>query len=76
MPAGYGFVPQTDDVAEFVLGKSTWAVLALICRFEMVKPGHYGNSIARDAQLSDLFKDVLFLHWNEESHYPSLAELE
>ena len=76
MPAGYRFVPQIDDVAEFVLGKSTWAVLALICHFEMVKRGHYGNNIARDAQMSDLFKDVLFFHWNEESQSPSLAERE
>jgi hypothetical protein len=76
MPAGYRFVPQTDEVTEFVLGKSTWAVLALICHFEIVKQVHFGNSIARDDQLSDLFKDVLFFHWNEESHYPSLAELE
>jgi hypothetical protein len=76
MRAGYRFVPHTDDVVEFVLGKSTWAGLALICHFEMVKCGHYSNSIARDAQLSDLFKDVLFFHWNEESQYPSLAKLE
>ena len=76
MPAGYHFVPQTDDVAEFVLGKSTWAVLALICHFETVKQRHHANSIASDPQLSDLFKDVLFFHWNEESQHPSLAELE
>lgn len=31
LPAGYGFVPQADDVGEFVLGKSAWAVLALAC---------------------------------------------
>ena len=76
MASGYRFVPQTDDVEEFVLGKSTWAVLALICHFEAVKHVHYGNSITRDAQLSDLYKDVLFFHWMEESPPPSLAELE
>src|SRR5678810_1217221 len=29
MPPGYRFIPQPDPVAEVVLGKSTWAVLAL-----------------------------------------------
>jgi hypothetical protein len=28
MPPGYAFGPQGNDVAQFVLGKSTWAVLA------------------------------------------------
>ena len=31
MPAGYSFVPQPNDVAQAVLSKSTWAVLALTC---------------------------------------------
>jgi hypothetical protein len=52
-------LPQTDEVGvrprEVDLGS-----LGLICHFEMVKQVHYGNSIARDGQLSDLFKDVLF----------------
>ncbi|HEY6011682.1 MAG TPA: hypothetical protein VIX18_09435, partial [Nitrospirota bacterium] len=30
MPAGYRFLPQPNDVASVVLGKATWAVLALI----------------------------------------------
>src|SRR5215471_4490186 len=31
MPAGYSFQPQPNDVANAVLAKSTWAVLALTC---------------------------------------------
>src|SRR5205814_3623128 len=35
MPAGYSFLPQPNDVANAVLGKCTWAVLALTCHIEL-----------------------------------------
>jgi hypothetical protein len=31
MPAGYGFLPQPNDVASAVLAAPTWSVLALTC---------------------------------------------
>src|SRR4051812_23151355 len=40
MPAGYSFVPQPNAVAGVVLGKSTWAVLALICHIELFVLAH------------------------------------
>jgi len=76
MPAGYSFLPQPNDVAAFVLGKSTWAVLALTCHIELFSQTHYRQSIEPDADLSGLFKDVLFFHWKEESQHAIIDELE
>ena len=76
MPAGYRFMPQTDDVAAFVLGKSAWAVLALTCHIEIFTQVHYRQSIEQDPKLSGLWKDVFFFHWKEESQHAILDELE
>lgn len=76
MPAGYTFVPQPDDVASVVLGKSTWAVLALTCLIELFTQMHYRQSIEPDANLSELYKDVFLFHWREESQHAILDELE
>src|SRR5262245_5722264 len=76
MPQGYRFVPQANDVAAVVLGKSTWAVLALTCHIELFTQAHYRQSVEPDARLSDLFKDVLLFHWKEESQHAILDELE
>lgn len=76
MPAGYLFEPQPNEVAGFVLGKSTWAVLALTCHIELFTLAHYTESVAPDEQLSPLFKDVLRFHWMEESQHAVLDELE
>ena len=76
MPAGYTFIPQANDVASVVLGKSTWAVLALTCNIEIFTQAHYRTSVEPDAALSPLFKDVLLFHWKEESQHAILDELE
>ena len=76
MPAGYGFLPQPNDVASVVLGKSTWAVLGLTCFIELFTQAHYRSSIEPDANLSELYKDVFFFHWREESQHAILDELE
>jgi hypothetical protein len=76
MPEGYRFVLQPNDVAAFVLGKSTWAVLGLTCHIELFTQAHYRQSIETDAELSPLFKDVFFFHWKEESQHAILDELE
>jgi P-aminobenzoate N-oxygenase AurF len=76
MPEGYRFVPQPNEVANFVLGKSTWAVLALTCHIEIFSQSHYRQSIAPDPDLSPLFKDVFLFHWKEESQHAILDELE
>jgi hypothetical protein len=76
MPAGYAFVPQPNDVAVAVLGKCTWAVLALTCHIELFTQAHYRQSIEPDAELSELWKDVFLFHWKEESQHAILDELE
>ena len=76
MPAGYRFLPQANDVAGFVLGKCTWAVLALTCHIELFSQAHYRQSIEPEPALSPLFKDVLFFHWREESQHAIVDELE
>jgi hypothetical protein len=76
MPEGYCFVPQPNEVAAFVLGKSTWAILALTCHIELFSQIHYRESIHSDGGLSPLFRDVFFFHWKEESQHAIIDELE
>jgi hypothetical protein len=76
MPPGYRFLPQPNDVASAVLGKSTWAVLGLTYHIELFTQAHYRQSIEPDADLSELYKDVFFFHWKEESQHAILDELE
>jgi len=76
LPAGYQVIPRPNDVAAFVLGKSTWAVLALTCHIELFTQVHYRESIAPDPDLSPLFKDVFLFHWKEESQHAIIDELE
>ena len=75
MPPGYSFIAQPNDVATFVLGKSTWAVLALICHIELFTLAHYTHSIEPN-EASSLFQDVFLYHWREESQHAILDELE
>jgi hypothetical protein len=76
MPPGYEAVAEPNAVAKAVLSKSTWAVLALTCHIELFTQAHYRQSIAPDAKLSQLFKDVFLFHWREESQHAIIDELE
>jgi hypothetical protein len=76
MPAGYRFDVNPDDVAHAVLGKTTWAVLVLTLHIELFVQMHYRESIAPDAALSPLFKDVFLFHWKDEARHVVLDELE
>ncbi|MBK9134394.1 MAG: hypothetical protein IPM15_08660 [Betaproteobacteria bacterium] len=76
MPAGYRFWPQPDDVAQAVLGASTWAVLALVCDIELFSQAHYRSSIEPETQIDPLWKDVFLFHWKEESQHAILDEME
>jgi hypothetical protein len=76
LPPGYRFDVDANSVARAVLGKSTWAVLALTLDIELFTQVHYRQSIDSDAGLSELFKDVFFFHWKEESQHAILDELE
>ena len=76
MPAGYRFLPNPNDVANVVLSRSTWAVLAFTCNIELVTLVHYRQSIAADPEGSDLWKDVFLFHMKEESQHAVLDEME
>jgi len=76
MPAGYRLMMDPGQVAAAVLGKSTWAVLALTCHIELFTQAHYRQSIEPQADLSALYKDVFLYHWKEESQHAILDELE
>ena len=76
MPAGYRKTADADAVATAVLGKSTWAVLALTLDIELFSQAHYRASIEPQHDLSPLWKDVFLYHWREESQHAILDELE
>src|SRR5512147_2255542 len=76
LPEGYRFDADPNAVARAVLGKSTWAVLALTLDIELFTQLHYRQSIDPDRELSELFKDVFLHHWKEESQHAILDELE
>jgi hypothetical protein len=76
MTPGYTFLPDPNDVANVVLSKSTWAVLALTLHIELFTQLHYRQSINPDNNLSPLFKDVFRYHWLEESQHAIMDELE
>jgi hypothetical protein len=76
MPAGYRFRLDPNDIANAVLSKCTWAVMALTLDIEIFSQAHYRSSIEPDAELSPLWKDVFLFHWKEESQHAILDELE
>jgi hypothetical protein len=76
MADGYRFDAEPNAVAHVILGKSTWAVLALICMIELFTQQHYRASIETDSGIAELYKDVFLFHWREESQHAILDELE
>ena len=76
MPAGHVQTAAPNDVAQVVLGKGTWAVLALTLNIELMSQAHYRASIGPREGLSELWKDVFLFHWREESQHAILDEME
>jgi hypothetical protein len=77
MPEGYvRTVGDGNEVAEVVLSKANWAILALTCHIELFTLVHYRQSIEPDSNLSPLFKDIFLHHWREESQHAVLDEME
>jgi hypothetical protein len=76
MPGGYSTVAGANQVAQVVLSKSTWAVLALTCHIELFVQSHYEQSIDQDVSLSPLFRDIFKYHWQDECQHVVLDELE
>jgi hypothetical protein len=76
MPAGYRPAAEPNAVANAVLVKSTWAVLALTLHIELFTQAHYRASIAAEADICELWRDVFLFHWKEESQHAVLDEIE
>jgi hypothetical protein len=76
MPAGYVQTADADAVAQQVLSKSDWAVLAFTLDIELFSQAHYRASIEPDTHISELWKDLFLFHWREESQHAVLDELE
>ncbi|WP_338846483.1 hypothetical protein V8J88_22400 [Massilia sp. W12] len=76
MPPGYRFVLPVVDVALSMLGKSTWAVLALACQLELFTQAHYRESVESGQQICPLYKDVFLYHWRDEMQHALIDELE
>ena len=76
MPAGYRPAATPNAVAAAVLEKGTWAVLALTLHIELFTQAHYRASIAAEADICELWRDVFLFHWKEESQHAVLDELE
>lgn len=76
MPAGHAKVAEPNAVALAVLGRRSWAVLALILSIELMSQRHYEESIAPRMDLCPLWKDVFLFHWREESQHSIVDELE
>jgi hypothetical protein len=76
MPGGYVQVSDSTEFGRAVLTKSSWAVLALTCHIELFTQVHYRESIERDEELSDLYRDVFRYHWLEECQHAVMDEIE
>lgn len=76
MPSGYAFTADPNEVARAVLRKPSWAALALICHIELFTQVHYRESIERDEELSDLYRDIFRFHWLEECQHAVMDEIE
>jgi hypothetical protein len=76
MPAGYAFLADANELAQAVLARSNWAVLALTLDVEISTQAHYRTSLEPDAQLSDLWTDLFHFHWKEEAQHAIVHELE
>ena len=76
MPGGYALIADANEVARVVLSKSSWAVLALTCHVELFTQAHYRESMERDDELSDLYRDVFRFHWLEECQHAVMDEIE
>jgi len=76
MGGPYACAAQADAVAGVVLGKRTWAVLALTTHIELFVLAHYRCSIDAEGDIDPLWKDVFRFHWRDEAQHVVIDELE
>ncbi len=70
-----GVISGREQVAEVVLGKSRLAALLLTSVIEWFTQLHYLEHVRDDEDLDELFRDILKLHWVEESQHAKADSL-
>ncbi|MBE7369844.1 diiron oxygenase [Ramlibacter pallidus] len=76
MPPGYRVVAEPNAVAQVVLSKGDWSILALTLCIELFTLAHYRASIAPREDLCPLWRDVFHFHAREEAQHAVLDEVE
>lgn len=71
-PAGYDFRLQPHDVAGALRGKSAWALLGLALHAGLSAQAHCRSGMG-DAGLSQPWKDVFLLRWEEDAPLAALG---
>jgi hypothetical protein len=69
-------VGNQKETADYVLSKSTGAVLLLTACIEWFTQRHYTEAFREDDNLDPLTKDVFKAHWLEESQHAQMDHLE
>ena len=64
-----GVIPDREDVAGVVLGKSRLAALLLTNLIEWFTQRHYIEHVRDEADLDELFRDILKYHWIDEAQH-------
>jgi hypothetical protein len=77
--AGFGvpcdLVPGREEVAQVVLDTSPLTALLLTSMIEWFTQLHYTEHVQEDAELDELFRDILRYHWIDESRHARLDSL-
>jgi len=64
-----GLVPGREEVARVVLDTSPLTALLLTSMIEWFTQLHYTEHVREDAELDELFRDILRFHWIDESRH-------
>jgi hypothetical protein len=70
-----GLVPGREAVADAVLATPRLTALLLTSMIEWFTQLHYTEHVRDDADLDDLFRDLLRFHWIDESRHARLDSL-
>jgi hypothetical protein len=70
-----GLIPDREEVAKVVRGKSKLAVLLLTSVIEWFTQLHYIEHVRDDSDLDGLFRDLLKFHWAEEAQHAKMDTL-
>jgi hypothetical protein len=70
-----GLVAGREEVAEAVLSTSPLAALLLTSMIEWFTQLHYVEHVREDADLDELFRDILRFHWIDESRHARMDSL-